>query len=303
MSASMLNPDLGPDAGEKSQRIAVYYDPRQSVPGLEDSAPSAGKPARFMERLQGEGLAVNLRPVTPATRADLLRVHDAGYVDGVFAGTTLNGLQNNEPRVAESCLWTVGSLVTAALAARLDDRPACSPTSGFHHAGHRWGGGFCTFNGLLVAASRYIEANPGAVVGILDCDAHFGDGTEDILKRMPELACQVLHRCSASHFSKGMHPIRFFGWLRRTIAEFNAAGCALMLYQASADMHIDDPLGGLLDSAQLRERDRLVFEGLRAPVVWNLAGGYRGGGEVMTCPVLGDHVATLRAAMRDVGRP
>jgi acetoin utilization deacetylase AcuC-like enzyme len=99
-----------------------------------------------------------------------------------------------------------------------------------------------------------------------------------------------------------MHPIRFFVWLRRTIAEFNAAGCDLVLYQASADMHIDDPLGGLLDSAQLRERDRLVFAGLQAPVVWNLAGGYRGGGEVMHCPVLGDHVATLRAAMRVVGQ-
>jgi hypothetical protein len=120
--------------------VDVYYDPRLSVPGLEDWAPSAGIPARFVERLQAEGLAVNLRPVTPATRADLLRVHDAGYVDGVFAGTTLNGLQNNDRRVAESCLWTVGSLVTAALAARPGDRPACSPTSGFHHAGHRWGG-------------------------------------------------------------------------------------------------------------------------------------------------------------------
>lgn len=51
-----------------------------------------------------------------------------------------------------------------------------------------------------------------------------------------------------------------------------------MLYQAGADPHINDPLGGFLDSDQLRERDRIVFAGLKAlgvPVAWNLAGGYQ----------------------------
>ena len=55
-------------------------------------------------------------------------------------------------------------------------------------------------------------------------------------------------------------------------------GCDLLLYQAGADPHVDDPLGGWLTTAQLRERDRRVFTGCRAmglPVAWNLAGGYQ----------------------------
>ena len=36
--------------------------------------------------------------------------------------------------------------------------------------------------------------------------------------------------------------------------------CDLVLYQAGADPHIDDPLGGYLTSPQLAERDRIVFE-------------------------------------------
>ena len=49
-----------------------------------------------------------------------------------------------------------------------------------------------------------------------------------------------------------------------------------MLCQAGADPHIDDPLGGTLTTAQMRERDRTVFQQLgHLPMVWNLAGGYQ----------------------------
>jgi len=54
--------------------------------------------------------------------------------------------------------------------------------------------------------------------------------------------------------------------------------CDVVLYQAGADPHIDDPLGGWLTTQQLAERDRLVFESARQrgiPLAWNLAGGYQ----------------------------
>jgi len=56
------------------------------------------------------------------------------------------------------------------------------------------------------------------------------------------------------------------------------ADCGVILYQAGADPHVDDPLGGWLTTEQLRERDRLVFENvatLGVPIAWNLAGGYQ----------------------------
>ena len=68
----------------------------------------------------------------------------------------------------------------------------------------------------------------------------------------------------------------------------------MVLYQAGADPHVDDPLGGWLTSDQLAERDRLVFSGCAAmglPVAWNLAGGYQSPLE----KVLAIHDETLRA--------
>ena len=59
---------------------------------------------------------------------------------------------------------------------------------------------------------------------------------------------------------------------------FAAFGPVLVLYQAGADTHVDDPLGGMLTSEQMRVRDRAVFRAGRAmgiPVAWNLAGGYQ----------------------------
>ena len=68
----------------------------------------------------------------------------------------------------------------------------------------------------------------------------------------------------------------------------------MILYQAGADPHIDDPLGGWLTTRQLLERDRLVFEAaadLGIPVAWNLAGGY----QTPLRKVLEIHDNTMRA--------
>lgn len=52
----------------------------------------------------------------------------------------------------------------------------------------------------------------------------------------------------------------------------------VFFYQAGADPHIDDPLGGSLTTHEMKMRDELVFRTaweLGKPVVWNLAGGYQ----------------------------
>lgn len=52
----------------------------------------------------------------------------------------------------------------------------------------------------------------------------------------------------------------------------------MLIYQAGADQHIDDPLGGFLTTEELAERDRTVFsvaKEIGIPLVWNLAGGYQ----------------------------
>ena len=69
-----------------------------------------------------------------------------------------------------------------------------------------------------------------------------------------------------------------------------------MLYQAGADPHIGDPLGGFLTTAQLAQRDWRVFHGLRErkiPVAWNLAGGY----QKPISKVIAIHENTMRACI------
>ena len=75
--------------------------------------------------------------------------------------------------------------------------------------------------------------------------------------------------------------------------------CDLILYEAGADPHLKDPLGGLLTTEQMAWRDRVVFEQLgHLPMVWNLAGGYqlaKGGTEEQRRePVLALHRETAR---------
>lgn len=74
------------------------------------------------------------------------------------------------------------------------------------------------------------------------------------------------------------------------------SACDIVLYQAGADPHIDDSLGGFLTTEQMAERDVQVFKGLKdrgAPVAWVLAGGY-----LDPLPKVIDlHVNTMRAVM------
>jgi acetoin utilization deacetylase AcuC-like enzyme len=282
----------------------IFYDPRQNVAGLDSFSPSAGKPARFV-RLMGhfnfrEYGAPHLAPVVPVDRRDLCLVHDTAFVDAVFAGTMTNGFNNCDPRVPEACLWTIGSLLAAARWALKNPLgAACSPSSGFHHAGTAYSGGYCTFNGLMVVAAKLISEDPNLKIGILDCDMHYGDGTDDILGTHPALASSILHRTSGKHFL-GDNPeeeaLEFQAWLHQAIEELNAFDCDLVLYQAGADMHVDDPLGGLLEDDGMLLRDRTVFAELNAGIAWNLAGGYRKSDDIFGDPVLATHYNTLKAA-------
>ena len=282
----------------------VFYDKRMNVTGLDSFSPSASKPARFMELLQhynhrdyNDAL---LGQVLPVTYEDLCLVHGQGYVDGVFAGTILNGFECRDARVPESCLWTIGSLLCAArYALEHPAQPMCSPTSGFHHAGYAFGGGFCTFNGLMVVAAKLIKESPGLKVAILDCDMHYGDGTADIL-RFVHYDKSVLHLTAGKYFH-GDDPqgeVMEFGiWLSNAITEINAFKPGLVLYQAGADPHVNDPLGGFLTDDDLRLRDQTVFDNILAPIAYCHAGGYQqGGGTIFTDPVLDIHRATLNAA-------
>ena len=112
-------------------------------------------------------------------------------------------------------------------------------------------------------------------VGILDFDMHYGDGTDELLERFGA-ATWIEHFTAGEDYLYPHHANEYLERIPGRIA--NMRECDVILYQAGADPHIDDPLGGFLTTAQLRERDRLVFETsnkLGVPIAWNLAESYQ----------------------------
>jgi acetoin utilization deacetylase AcuC-like enzyme len=154
--------------------------------------------------------------------------------------------------------------------------------------------GFCTFNGLMVTAA-VLHAEGAKRIGILDCDHHYGDGTHDIIEKLGARGW-VNHYTAGRHYGSPSDAREFFARLPEVLRSFS--GCDVVLYQAGADPHLDDPLGGWLSTEQLLERDRLVFQTLaaqRTPVAWNLAGGYQVEPDGSIPRVLEIHDNTLRA--------
>lgn len=251
--------------------IEVFYSPAQ-VSSPTTASPGPQKPAWVIADWQEHGLPILLRTPEPATCTQIAMAHDPDYVIGVLDCTLPNGFGSRERCVAESLPWTVGSFISAARHS-LDSGIACSPTAGFHHAHYASGNGYCTFNGLMVAAMLLKREGKVRRIGILDCDQHFGDGTADI---MDELAIGWIKHVSRDY---GIHASGS-KFLESTLPALvrNFSGSDLLIYQAGADQHINDQLGGFLTTAELMERDRIVFSIARklgVPVVWNLAGGYQ----------------------------
>ena len=80
--------------------------------------------------------------------------------------------------------------------------------------------------------------------------------------------------------------------------------CDLIPYHVGADPHVNDPLGGWLETPQLRLSDDTVFQGaalMGIPLVWDLAGGYQVEADGSNPRVLEIHDNTMEACVRAYG--
>lgn len=275
--------------------MRVHYHTNQNVVDNTSSSPSAGKPALLLEHWKRLSLPIEVVTPRPLTAEEISLAHDPAYVKGVLECRLSNGFANRLESVAKSLPWTTGSMASAAIDAFTNKRVTVSLTSGFHHAGYRHGSGYCTFNGLVISCQILKNQHGIKRVGILDCDAHYGDGTDQIIKHLK--LDYIKHWTFGEHYHNPKNATKFIAELPKIVDSY--AGCDTVLYQAGADPHINDPLGGTLTTKQMRERDRIVFEGLKKlgiPVAWNLAGGYQTPIE----KVLELHTATLEEGLRAV---
>jgi acetoin utilization deacetylase AcuC-like enzyme len=277
--------------------LTVMFRDSMQAPAQSDS-PSAAKPAQVVGDWRSLGFALRILAPEPVTRDTLALAHDRAHVDGVLDLLRDNGFGTRDPALAASLPFTTGAMLDGARVAIAERTAVCAPVSGFHHAGWGGGWGYCTFNGLMVTALALKAEGRAGRVAIIDCDQHEGDGTSDILARLG-CGAWVSHFTAGAHFHRRSEVAAFFARLER---ELRAARDAdVVLYQAGADPHVDDPLGGWLTTAELRARDALVFEmasALGLPLVWNLAGGYQRDASGGIAPVLEIHRNTAIEHLR-----
>lgn len=270
----------------------VYYTPKMLGPAHAVS-PSAYKPAEVVASWLRIAPGLDVIEPEPVTVAQFCLAHDLRFVADVLACRRNNGFGNTSPEIASGLPYTSGSLLAGAREALRNGRVAIAPCAGFHHATFDCAADFCTFNGLMVAARVLLSEGEARRVGILDADMHYGDGTDAIIERTGEQ--RVVHFSVGEHYWEPGDATPFFDRLPDILAKFD--GCDQLIYQAGADPHVDDPLGGWLTTEQLRQRDRIVFEhcaARRLPIVWNLAGGY----QKPLRKVLDVHDNTLRECLR-----
>lgn len=273
------------------------------------ASPSARKPKEVADMLAKSNWKIEFVEPEPVSIDDFKRCHDPELVDGVMSLKLENGFGTRSQSVVDSLPYTNGAQYTAAKLTTVEE-PTCALVSGFHHAGYRgWGGlgYFCTFNGLVVTAAKLLSEGKKKIA-ILDCDQHWGNGTDDILMKMPYLSKGIHHISFGKYLDcRQKGPLRdyyaseYIKWLGEdnyvhlSMAE---AKPDVIIYQAGADTHVDDPYGGVLTTDEMYERDLRVFKLakiLNVPITWNLAGGYQVDSDGSIEKVLALHANTFKA--------
>lgn len=252
---------------------------------------------------------------SPIYRDELTAVHDAIYVDAVLSGQPRDLATSNElgwdPGLSDAVWASVAGVRDAALAAYTSGTIAGSLSSGLHHAYAGHGRGYCTFNGLVVAATAAITAGAERIV-ILDLDAHCGGGTAALIRSIPEIEqIDVSVDVFDMYASRGLarltmcSSIDYLAVVERELARIETPEAVdLVLYNAGMDPH--EHAGGCpgITAELLAQREAMVFEWAASnglPLAWVLAGGYTSGSEGAVLDMAGLvalHRLTIAAAAR-----
>ena len=257
-----------------------------------------------------EGIA--LRSPTPATCVDLERIHHPDYVAALLSGVPeglawSSGLGWDSGHVA-AVLASTGGCIDAARSAWRDGI-AGTLSSGLHHARTSTGAGYCTVNGLALAALTFLDLGAPRVL-IVDLDAHCGGGTADIAGSDERISAVDISTSAFDYYDHTEkwsldvvhHGEDYLAMVRRRLAEVPDGSFDAVVYNAGMDSHEDCSVGGIdgITDEILAERERMVFEfaaNAPAPIMFALAGGYSSA-DMGTDHLTALHRLTVEAAAR-----
>jgi len=248
-----------------------------------------------------------------ATDAQILRAHDADYLDRVQNGLlTAQEIRRIgfpwSPAMVERSRRSAGATLAACRSA-LAHGIGVNLAGGTHHAHRDFGEGFCVFNDAAVAARAMQAEGRARRVLVVDLDVHQGDGTAAIFADDPTVFTFSMHgrnnfpfrkhaSCLDVELEDGTGDDDYLATLEIALPHAIASARAdLAIYLAGADPFAGDRLGRLaLTKPGLAARDRFVLRALRAaqlPVAIAMAGGYAENID----DVVDIHFATVCAAL------
>lgn len=151
---------------------------------------------------------------SPATEADLLRVHSPEYLDALWALSEARavpdkkrfgfGSSDNPPFAGmweASLLYAGGSLDCAWLVSEGGYQAAFNTSGGLHHAQRGRAAGFCTVNDCALVAHYFLDRGAARVASV-DIDAHHGDGTQALFYDDPRVLTLSVHETPETLFPR-----------------------------------------------------------------------------------------------------
>ncbi len=272
--------------------INVFYD--RSYTGSTYAFETTRKATWVAESLAADPIAgIRLVAPQPLGWEQVAQIHAPEYVQAIRTGEPRALAQSQkfdwDTGLAPMVLATNGGAVAAGLNA-MRHGVSGSLSSGLHHARRARGAGYCTFNGLVMAARAALDAGARAVL-ILDLDAHCGGGTAELIADEAYIWQQDVSVDDFDQYDSSdrvrLHMVRdsaaYLPQVQACLDAVDTEGVAfdLCLYNAGMDPHEGSADGGLqgITAQMLQKREAMVFDWCRRrglPVAFVLAGGYIG---------------------------
>lgn len=293
---------------------AVIYDPAYRTYDFGEEHPfSPLRVDMVLDLLHELGHDIPLLRPAPATREEILTIHDEGYVrclEALSAGGQADGgpfglgTPDNPvfPEMEKAARHLVGGTLAAArLLTEGGESRVLQLGGGLHHARRARASGFCVYNDLAVAIRHMTRS--GLYVAYLDIDVHHGDGVQDIFNEDDHVLTVSLHE-SGQYLFPGTGAIHELGGgmgrglkvnlpmepftedesyldtFERVVPEaLGWFGPGALVVQAGADAHFEDPLADLLLTTRAYERLfrrilELADQHCQGRLLVTLGGGY-----------------------------
>ena len=276
--------------------LHAWSSAKYSFPLPEGHRFPIAKYALLRDRVIADGIVdpEHLHDPAAISRADLLLVHTADYVDRFTSGRLSPDEERRlgfpwSPALVERSYRAAGGTLEAATFA-MEHGIAMNLAGGTHHAFPSHGEGFCVFNDTAIAI-RALQRDRRIRRGlVVDLDVHQGNGTHAVFAGDESVFTFSMHGgknypfhkvagCLDVELSDGTGDEAYLELLSRSLPDAIAASRAdLVVYLAGADPHESDRLGRLaLTFDGLARRDAIVLQQTREvglPVVVTIAGGY-----------------------------